>query len=232
MLSERIREMETDLERISGVGAARIRAEDGEISEIHIVADPARRPKWIVRDVITTLYARHGIRVPHQRISIAGTAEPSATKTAPAADSRPVWRIRLAGVHLAREGDQLVATVELKDGDRASRAVSEGLATQANQLRVVAEASIEAVRKLTGDMIALDLQDVKRVRVGSLPVVLVHIVLLQSGGERSLIGSCSAKGGRLDAPAGAVLDAVNRVLKPFRSREEEIEFEVGEDGEN
>ncbi len=50
MLEERIREMEADLERITGVRSARMRIEGGEISEVHIVATSDRRPKWIARD--------------------------------------------------------------------------------------------------------------------------------------------------------------------------------------
>lgn len=230
MLSDRIREMEADLERISGVGAARIQAEEGEISEIHVVADSSRRPKLIVRDVVTTLYARHGIRVPHQRISVAGTAGPVAVAPPATMEPEAAWRLRLTSVHLAREGDRLLSTVELRDGERSHRASADVPATRANHLRVVAEATLEGVRRLTGDLATFDLQEVRRVDLGRLPVVLVHIVLLQAGSERSLVGSCPARQGRIDAPASAVLDAVNRVLQSFRSREEEVEYEVGEDG--
>jgi hypothetical protein len=222
--------MEADLEKISGIGAARIRTDQGEISEIHVVADDSRRPKLIVRDVVTTLYARHGIRVPHQRISVAGTASPAAVTPAAASEPEAPWRLRLTGVHLAREGDRLLSTVELRDGERSQRASADAPATRANHLWVVAEATLEGVRLLTGEVATFDLQEIRRVNLGRLPVVLAHVVLLQAGSERSLVGSCLDRQGRLDAPAGAVLDAVNRVLLSFRSREEEIEYEVGEDG--
>ena len=39
MLDERVRVMEADLMRIKGVHSARIRAEEGEITEIHVVAE-------------------------------------------------------------------------------------------------------------------------------------------------------------------------------------------------
>ncbi|MDM7915264.1 MAG: hypothetical protein QUU85_08365, partial [Candidatus Eisenbacteria bacterium] len=73
MQADRIRQMELDLARIHGVHSARLQAENGEITEVHVVADPTRRPKWIVRDVVTTLFARYGVRVPYQKISVAGS---------------------------------------------------------------------------------------------------------------------------------------------------------------
>jgi hypothetical protein len=132
-------------------------------------------------------------------------------------------------VQLAREGDTLRATVELRDGDRSARASQEALATRGNQVRVVAAATLDAVRKLTSGLVPLHLENARRIDLGGLPVVLTHVILLRPGEERSLVGSCPAKGDRLDAAAGAVLDAVNRILPPSRVREEEVEFEVEEE---
>lgn len=228
MQGERIQSMELDLERVEGVHTARIQAEDGEITEVHIVSDPARRPKWVVRDVITTLFARHGIRVPHQRISVAGSA-PCAEATAEVTESATDSRIRVSSVQLAREGDSLSATVELCEDERSVRTTKSGLATRSNQLRIVAAATLEGVRKLTSGLIPLQLEETRSVQVGEVMVVLAHVVHLGSEGERSLIGSCPDADGRMDAPAGAVLDAVNRILRPYRAQEEEIEYEVEED---
>jgi len=228
MQGERIQSMELDLERVTGVHSARIQAEGGEITEVHIVSDPARRPKWVVRDVITTLFARHGIRIPHQRISVAASApcaEATATVTEPVRDSR----ISVSSVQLAREGDSLSATVELCEADRTVRTTQSGLATRSNQLRIVAAATLEGIRKLTSGLIPLQLEETRSVRLGDVPVVLAHIVHLGSEGERSLIGSCPESDGRIDAPAGAVLDAVNRILKTYSTQEDEIEYEVEED---
>jgi hypothetical protein len=229
MLTDRIRSMEIDLGRITGVDSARIQIEGGEISEIHVIADPSRRPKWVVRDVITTLFARYGVRVPHQRVSVAGAAPAAAA--AEGAVSVPPWRIRVYAVHLAREGDTLRATVELRDGDRSARASHDALATRSNQVRVVAAATLDAVRTITSGLVPLHLEDARRIHLGALPVVLTHVILLRPGEERSLVGSCTATEGRLEAAAGAVLDAVNRILQPFRAREEEVEYEVEEEEE-
>ena len=206
MLAERVRLMEADLERISGVHSARIRAEEGEISEIHVVADAARRPKMIARDVVTTLYARHGVRVPHQRISVAGSAPTEAGEVGRSARAADL-RLRIESVHLACEGYDVRATVEVKDGVRAARATADAIATRANQTRVIAEATLEALRRLTGSLPPMQLEEVRRVSLGEISVVLVRIVLLSEGREQHLVG-CGADGERIDAPAVAVVEAL------------------------
>jgi hypothetical protein len=202
--------------------------ENGQISEIHIVADSRRRPKWIVRDGVTTLFVRHGIRVDHQKISVAGSTPSELMRSSPDA-VEPGWRLRVAAVHLVREEDMLRATVELREGERIVEASWEALATRANHLRVVAAATLQAVQKVTGGVLPLHLEEARRINLGGLPVALVHVVLVRSDGERSLVGSCPVVGDRLDAAAGAVLDAVNRILPPYRDREEEVEYEVQEE---
>jgi hypothetical protein len=226
MLAERIRLMETDLERIKGVHSARIRAEGGEISEIHVVADAARRPKMIVRDVVTTLFARYGVRVPHQRVSVAGSAPDPVAEPRPTASGSETG-VQIASVHLTCEGEDFRATVELRDGQRAARATADAIATRANQSRVVAEAALEALRKLTGTLPPTQIEEVRSVELGDLPVVLVRVVVLSSGREQQRVG-CGVGVDRIDAAAVAVLDAMRPILPSSWAPEEEIELEVEE----
>lgn len=227
MLAERVRLMETDLERIKGVHSARIRAEEGEISEIHVVADAARRPKMIVRDVVTTLFARHGVRVPHQRVSVADSAPQAAAPAEPLVLGTGA-DVRIASVHLTVEGEDFRATVELRDGPRAARASCDALATRSNQTRVVAEAALEALRKLTGTLPPAQIEEVRTVELGGLPVVLIRVVVLADGLERSRVG-CGAGVDRIDAPAVALLDAMRPILPIARTADEDIELDVEED---
>jgi hypothetical protein len=226
MLTERVRQMESDLERIQGVHSARIRAEEGEITEIHVVADAARRPKMIVRDVVTTLFARHGVRVPHQKVSVAGSAPVDGQAARPLVLGSGA-EVQIASVQLTYEGEDLRATVELKDGHREARATCDAIATQSNQFRVVAEAALEALRKLTGTLPPTQLDIVRWVDLGGTPVVLVRIIVLSGGTEQQRVG-CGVGVDRLDAPATAVLEAMRAILPIARTPEEEIELEVQE----
>ncbi len=227
MLEERIREMEADLERITGVHSARMRVEGGEVSEVHVIADCDRRPKWIARDVITTLFARHGIQIRYQKVSVA------AARPTPSQEGRFVSNsrsIEVTSVHMAREGEILRAVVGLREGERGAEGSAEGLATRANATRVVAAATLNAVRNLTGNRLALQLEEARRVRFGRLALVVVHVVLLRPEGERSLVGCCTTEDGRFEAVACAVLDAVLRVIDPTPLQEDEVEYEVREEG--
>jgi len=227
MLAERIQDMEADLERIAGVHSARIREQEGEISEVHIVSDPTRRAKWIVRDAVTTLFVRHGVRIPHQRVSVASSAPLGAEAAVlePALAGRP----SVSSVHLVREGDSLRATVEVRDADRAVRASADALATRANRTRVVAVATLEAVRKLTGGTLLLDLDETRCVKLGGLPVVLARLAVMQGGVERTLIGSCQVEGDHSEAAAAAVLCAVSGLLQSLRDSADGVEYEVAEE---
>jgi len=228
MQGERIREMEADLERLIGVHSVRIQAEDGEITEVHVLSDPNRRPKWIVRDVVTTLFAKHGIRVPYQKISVAGAAlapDPPPRPSPPVTPSR----IEISAVHLGREGELLQATVELRDGCQTVRTTAERLATRANQLRVVAAATIEGVRRLSPGLGPMHLDEACLVTVGGIRVVVAHVVHLSPHGERSLIGSCRGEDGLMEAAAGAALDAVARGVAAEETPREEVEYVVEED---
>lgn len=228
MQGERIREMEADLERLVGVHTARIQTEDGEISEVHVVSDPNRRPKWVVRDVVTTIFAKHGIRVPYQKVSVAGSAPACATLRA-AGETMSPGRIEVVSVRLALEGELLRATVELRDARRTVEETADRLATRANRLRVVGAATLEGVRKLAPGLCPLHLDEVCTVTVGGLQVVLAHLVLLSPHGERSLVGSFPSEDGRIEAAANAVLDAVAEGLPQEAAPREEIEYEVEEE---
>jgi hypothetical protein len=66
------RATEDALRRLRGVTSAHIVLDvNGQIAEIHIIADGDRQPKQIVRDVETTVLATLHVKVDHRKISVA-----------------------------------------------------------------------------------------------------------------------------------------------------------------
>ena len=75
--------LEEVISKISGVISAKVIEEDGQPREIHVIADPSRNPKQIVRDIETVALASLGMKIDRRIISIAqlsqGRFSPSQT---------------------------------------------------------------------------------------------------------------------------------------------------------
>ncbi len=159
-------------------------------------------------------------------MSIAVAGETEEAETPAAVETHRA--IEVAAVHMAREGDTLRAVVGLRGGGREAEGSAEALATRGNLTRVVAAATLNAVRILTSNRLALQLEEARRIRLGRLSLVVAHVVLLRPEGERSLVGCCTTSEGRFEAVACAVLEAVLRVIDSAPAKEEEVEYVVRE----
>lgn len=223
MHREQIESIERSLREIVGVQTARIRTDGNEITEVHIVVGPNRRAKGVVRDVLSTLFARHGISLHHHKVSVvATTGRPAETETLP-----PAKRLLFRSVNVYREGNHNEAQVELVDAERVLTGTAAGPAVRHSQEKLVARAALQAVSRLFGDGVALELAGLDRNRVGHRSVVLSHVVLLRSRSETHLTGSALVGTDSLEATVFSVLDALNRVL-PTLAGDDTVEYEVEE----
>lgn len=141
---------------------------------------------------------------------------------------------RIVCVDLRREGERVSATAHLEQDDRSGRGRASALATRGNLLRVAAEATLQAAADLNGDLTSLHLEGLRIVAIDGIRVVLAHLVLLEGGVERDLVGCGLVRSESWEAAAAAVLDAVGRL--PLRraplalvTPDDDIEYEVGED---
>ena len=88
---------------------------------------------------------------------------------------------------------------------------SEGLASQAGELRCSAQACVEALAKSVGDAVKFELFGVKAVKAFDSTVVIVSLALTGETGAHRVVGCCLTD----DPCRGAalsVLNATNRVL--------------------
>jgi len=217
-----IERIENSLREIAGIQTARIRAEGDEIVEVHVVAAPNRRAKGVVRDVVTTLFARHGIGIHHNKVSVATTVPRPEREEV---EGNGVRRILFRSVNVYREGNHNEGQVELQDGDRILTGTASGPAIRHSQERLVARAALNAVSRLFGEGVALELGGLERSRLGSRSVVLTHLILLRGRAETHLVGSALVGTDGLEATVFSVLDALNRVL-PTLAGEDTVEYEV------
>ena len=219
------------LRRLPGVYAAGPRFdENGELSEIHVLASLARNPKQVVRDVQSALFAAYGIEVDHRIVSVAQLPEnPLAEEDGEELESPPVSaaapvpdiRLAVAGIDSRLTLGEYAATVRLSYCGQVFEGAARCRDTAIQRDRAPAQATIEAVNAFLG-VEAYALLEVKRTLLWGEPVALTALELMAGSEPRVLIGA--ALQGH-NPPLGIVhstLDALNRSLSRVRRVEEQI----------
>jgi hypothetical protein len=95
--------------------------------------------------------------------------------------------------------------------DSEFKGESDGLASQAGELRCSAQACVEALTRSVGDAVKFELFGVKAVRAFDSTVVIVSLALTGETGAHRVVGCCLTDDPCRGA-ALAVLNATNRVL--------------------
>lgn len=209
---ETIIAVEKTMLQVPGVGSVRLVVDDsGQIQEIHALSDARRSPKQVARDFESVLFTKFGIRVDHKKISIAQIGD----EPRPAA---PAPRLLIRGVELRNQGSSLSVRVELADPVQTAASTAEGPASFSNKLRLVAMATLGAVKGFTGDGVQFVLEDVRLEQVARREVVVVCVTLVRAKGEETLLGTCQVGRDETEAAIRATLSALNRRLERLMSR--------------
>ncbi len=122
-------------------------------------------------------------------------------------------RLRFSDFNLDRLSNgrcRASVTLTLPD-DREFRGESDGLASQAGELRCAAQACVDALAQSVGGSVNFELFGVKAVRAFDSTVVIVSLALSGESGAHRVVGCCLTD----DPCRGAalsVLNATNRVL--------------------
>ena len=210
-----IERAEAAIREVDGVADVRIITEGGQIDAVHVQAHKTRQPKHIVRDISTILITRFNLRLDHRKVSIVflpGHDEE-------AARSAPVLRLRHESVNVYTEGLRTEAQVMLSLGGRTILGSASGASARDVQPRLIAEATLDAVRKFVEEPGALVVSGVITCPVARDDIVLVSVQMLAGRQESTLIGGCVHPGDPHRAVVYATLDAINRVFGRFRLKE-------------
>jgi hypothetical protein len=184
-----VAEIEEALCQVAEIKAARVvTSTEGVIQEIHVLALPSKAPKQLVRDIESTIMASFGIPVDHKKISIAQLGQEMLPKT----------------------DQQDTVSVELElDGDNYTGEAS-GAASQTARLRLVAQATLNAVEQYTHGSYSFALEDVSVVHLGRERVAVCCMALVTPLGEQTYAGSALVHQNEKDSIVKATLDAINR----------------------
>jgi hypothetical protein len=206
--------LEAELSRLPDVVAARLVTDDiGRPLEIHVLAHTGKHAKQIVRDVQSVALASFGLDIDRRIVSV--------VQLTPNGDSAPTAappaRVKAQGIEVSTTGLRASIRVTLS-GDGHATGFAEGAAAATIRARLVASATLDALRQLEPAANRLDVVDAEITRVGSHDVALVTVVAVGSSGETHLVGSAIVQQSNDDALVRAVLDAVNRRLPIWAAR--------------
>lgn len=201
--------LEKELKRLPDIQAARIVAGyDGEPSEVHIVASPHKAPKQLVRDIQSVAIASFGYDIDRRRISIVQIDAPE-TDFLFDRDFRP----RIMSITSESTGLRSTVKVSLEHNDTQALGFAEGSVASAARHRLIAQATLDALRQLEPLAESLDVDAAQVVRVGAVDIAVVSIIFVLPPEEQIVSGSAIIRqGNEADAIARAVLDSTNRRL--------------------
>ena len=201
------RELEESITHLDSVDAARVVSEGPRVTEVHVIAAPGKPAKQVVRDVQSLAMARFGASVDRRVISV---VQISPTELGGGMPSRPA----LVGVREDPNGTRttLKVTLRLDDEDRTGTAI--GPAVASTRLRLIGEATIDAVEQTFDGVPPIALDSVAVTNVGSRRVIVAIAVSAGGGGgEHLTVGSALSTGDDGEATVRAVLDALNRRIE-------------------
>jgi hypothetical protein len=192
------------LNQIRGVYASCVVLDEKrEVSEVHIVASTARKPKQIVRDVETILFVKHATKLDYRKISMVQIPD------------EQLLRIPVARPEIDRVTEELVGSlkriqVEIRGAGR--RAIGEAYEKLDNPspFKTAARATIDAIKKLVGPSLDFQLEDVQVFGLGAREIVIVVINCLVEDREEIFTGSSFLGTRNIESAVRATLDALNR----------------------
>jgi hypothetical protein len=220
-------------------GASISVSEDGEITEVNILAEGRRPPKQIVRDVRSALRAEYQVDIDYRRISVAQkrggeiwdeapeTAAPTilALPEARVFEEPAVERLRFVGLTVSLDQNAARVRVELALGTREAAGEAEGRTARREVARLIGQATVDAISRFLAEPHALALVDADTVRAGEEEVTVAVVRFSKSRNDIVLAGCCPARHDLQQSVVYATLAAVNRLLGRLAYREP-VEYEI------
>ncbi len=202
-------EVEEELCRLPEVNAARLVAgPDGRVLEVHILATTGKAPKQIVRDVQSVAIASFGLEVDRRIVSVVQLGDDREPQPV-----RATFRPRIQGITAENTGLRSLVRVALRHDGIDAVGFAEGSVASASRHRLVAVATLDALRQIEPNAECLDLDSAVILRVGAHDVAVVTVTYVIPPSEQVVSGSAVVRQHQdTDAIARAVLDATNRRL--------------------
>ncbi len=203
------RELEESITHLDSVDAVRVVTDGPRVSEVHVIAAPGKPAKQVVRDIQSLAMARFGATIDRRVVSV---VQISPTDLNGSKSNRPA----LIGVSEEPNGTRttLKVTLRFDDEDRTGAAI--GPAVASTRLRLIGEATIDAVERTYDGVPPIALDAVSVNIVGSRRVIVAIVVSADGNGEQLTVGSALSSGDDGEATVKAVLGALNRRIERIK----------------
>ncbi len=202
-------DLEDALRQIPGIKAASVvTSPDAVPTEVHVLASTGKHAKQIVRDIQSMAMARYGLDIDHRIVSVVQFDEPEdGVADGEVAPPRPV----VSSITVRTTGDSAETAITVTLGGTTFEGAATGSASVNARPRLVAQATLEALKELLGTPAELDHAAV--VQVGGRAVAVCVLTLaIPRQGDQLVTGSALVRADEVDAVARSVLDALNRRL--------------------
>ena len=201
-------EVEREICRLPDVSIARLVAEPtGRVSEVHVVAHPGKHPKQIARDVQSIALASFGLELDRRIISVVQLGGEAFDHEAMSIG----FRSSVVAITAESNGLRSLVRVTLARDDEESVGFAEGSVATSARHRLVATATVDALRQLEPAAECIDIDSAQIVRVDAHDIAVVTVVFVTPPSEQLVSGSAIVRPlQENDAVARAVLDATNR----------------------
>lgn len=197
--SSQVNELEAAVAALRGVRAARIHSAGVSVESVRVLVVPERDAGEVVHEVQSTVWAHLGAEIDAHSIEVMKASAPLN------GNGRPRRR-KLSSLATKRSDDRFTAQVILElDGDLLI-GEDDSPAGRRSENRSVAEAVLDAVRRLVSA--PLEISSADFVEMGDCRIAAVVV----ERRDDLLLGSALLTLDEHDAIARATLDAVNRLL--------------------
>ena len=191
------RRLESSIGELRGVRRARVDVRQGAIQSVRVLVTPERSSAEVVDEVRAIIERSAGLRIASDAIEILSSDVSS---------SGSVQRRKLSSIATERSQHRFKARVVLELSGDTLVGESDSPTERTFELRSIARATLDSLRKLiTG---RIDLESVDVLNTGSYQLALVAL----RHDRGILVGSALVKLDHHDAIARATLDALNRYL--------------------
>jgi hypothetical protein len=208
-----VTDIERELCRLPEVNAARIVVDEiGRPTEVHILATSGKHAKQVARDIQSVAVATFGLELDRRIISVVQLDGGQGDESIVGAPMRG-GRVIVGAITAEHAGLRQVVRVALEREDDKSEGTAEGSVASSSRHRLVAQATLDALRGLVPPAVCADVEMATVQRVGLRDVAVVCIVFVVPPHEEIVSGSAVVRlNNEADAVARAVLDATNRRL--------------------